>query len=105
MASAWPLLPSRRRAPERVRRQPLAESGPVAAARGAVSSGLELQRAVLFLPKAAGLRRARPQLLFPAWSVQVPSAVKLHTHFSSWAPVCWNKRLSAEYGFDRQFVK
>jgi len=82
MASAWPPLPSRRRAPERVRRQPLAESGPVAAGQWQLSSAWALQRSAPFLPKAAGLRRARPQLLFPAWSVQVPSAVRLHTHFS-----------------------
>src|ERR1700688_884122 len=104
MASAWPPLPNRRRVPERGR-QPLAESGPVAAARWQLSSAWAPRRSAPFLPIAAGLRRARPQLLSPAWSVQVPSAVKLHTHFSSWAPVCWNKRLSAEYGFDRQFCQ
>src|ERR1700682_6644234 len=82
MASAWPPLPTRRHAPELVRRQPLAESGRVAAARGQLNSAWALQRAALFPPKAVGLRRAKPQLLFPAWSVQVPSAVKLHTHFS-----------------------
>src|SRR6202051_305523 len=81
MASAWPPLPSRRRVPGQGW-QPLAESGPAAAARWQLSSAWALQRAALFPPKAAGLRRAKPQLLSPAGSVQVPSAVKLHTHFS-----------------------
>src|SRR6202171_549649 len=82
MARAGPPLLSRRRAPERVWRQPPAESGPAAAGQWQLSSAWALQRAALFLPKAAAPRRARPQLLFPAWSVQVPFAVKLHTHFS-----------------------
>src|ERR1700692_3711143 len=81
MASAWPPLPSRRRVPGRGW-QPLAESGPAAAARWQLSSAWGLQRAAPFPPKTAGLRRAKPQLLFPAWSVQVLSAVRLHTHFS-----------------------
>jgi len=83
-ASAWPHLPSRRRVPGRVQPewQPPAEFGPAAAARWPLSSVSALQPAALFHPKAAGRRRARPQLLFPAELVQVPSAAKLHTHFS-----------------------
>src|ERR1035437_2850405 len=84
-ASAWPPLPNPRRVPARLRpgRQPPEESEPVAAARRRSSSAWALRpAAALFRPKAAERRRARPQLPFPAGSVQVPFVVKLHTHFS-----------------------
>src|ERR1035437_2450813 len=84
-SSAEPLLPNPRRVPARLRpgRQPPEESEPAAAACWRSSSAWALRpAAALFRPKAAGRRSARPQLPFPAGSVQVLFAVKLHTHFS-----------------------
>src|SRR5260370_36337918 len=83
MASAWLLLPSQRRVPERQHpaRQPLVGSGQVATTTTSKSASA-LPPAVLFRPKGAGRPPVKLQLPFPACSVQVPFVVRLHIHFS-----------------------
>jgi len=83
MASAWLRPPIQQRVPgdSNLERRPPAEFVTVAAELR-LGSASALPRATPFRPKAAEQQPAKPQLPFPAGSVPVLSAAKLHTHFS-----------------------
>ena len=106
MASASMHHPSRLRVTGEVSPgpQPPAKFWPAAAA-WQLCPASELQTAYLFLPKAAGRRGARLQLLFPAWLTQPLFALALHKHFSYLGTCGLELGSSADYGLHRLLVK